>query len=249
MTGIILAAGKSKRMNLPIPKVLLPLNRQPVLSYILATALACNLRIIIVVGRQHSLVRKRFSRFPVKFVIQRRINGTARAVLACAPELKANDQVLILSGDTPLLKPKTLKNLIATHRKEKAEATLLTAVLEDPRGYGRIIRNRRNEIIKIVEERDASSKIKKLKEINSGVYIFNWNSLFPILKRLKPSPITREYYLTDAVREIRKRKGRIKGLLIEDPTEILGINTPREFALVSRIMKQRMIKHRATEFG
>ncbi len=240
MTGIILAAGKSKRMNSDLPKVLLPLNGRPLLFYILKTVKNAGLdRIIVVVGKNHNKVMKAFADAKVAFIQQKNLLGTADAVKTCKKLLSENEEILICYGDTPLITTQTIKKLIETHRKEQAEATVLTTILENPFGYGRIVRDQSNEVIAIIEEREATDAIKKIKEINSGTYIFNWKLLAPVLKELKPSPHTGEYYLTDAIAGLKAAGAKIYAYISSDCNEILGVNTPEEFDQVEKILTER----------
>lgn len=237
MTGIILAAGKSKRINAKIPKVLLPLRGKPLLSYVLATARDAGLpRIIIVVGRSHIKVKKAFAQAKVEFVLQPKRLGTADAVKTCKNLLTANEEIVVFCGDVPLLRAQTVKRMMALHRKEKADATLLTAILANPTGYGRIVRDENNQIKAIVEERDATAEIKKIQEINVGTYIFRWQRLAPILEKLKPSPVTGEYYLTDAVAALNTEKAKVVAYTTLDTSEALGVNTPQELNLIEEIL-------------
>ncbi len=240
MTGIILAAGKSKRMNSKLPKVLLPIKGKPLLSYVLRTAQAVGLnRIIVVVGRGHNQVQKAFANAQVEFVRQKRLLGTADAVKTCAKLLADKDEIVVFCGDTPLLTAKTIKRLMKIHRQKQADATVLTTILENPYGYGRIVRDKSNQVVAIVEEREATPRIKKIKEINSGVFIFRWQRLKPILEKLRPSQVSGEYYLTDTIAALKTQGAKIAAYKTRDSSEILGVNTPEEFARVAAILAKR----------
>ncbi len=240
MTGIILAAGKSTRMNSDLPKVLLPLNSRPLLFYILKTVKDAGLeRIIIVVGKNHNQVMKTFPDDKVEFARQKDLLGTADAVKTCEELLHEDEEILVCYGDTPLITAKTIKKLIETHRKEQADATILTTILENPFGYGRIVRDELNQVMAIVEEKEATDELKKIKEINSGAYIFNWKRLAPVLNGLQPSPRTGEYYLTDTITGLKASGAKITTYVAPDSNEILGVNTPEEFDLVAKILAQR----------
>lgn len=240
MTGIILAAGKSKRMNSDLPKVLLPLDGRPLLFYILKTVNEVELdRIIVVVGKNHNAVMKTFADAKVEFVRQKNLLGTADAVKTCEKLLAEAEEILVCYGDTPLLTARTIQRLIETHRKEHADASILTTILENPFGYGRIVRDELNQVMAIVEEREATAEIKKIKEINSGAYIFSWKRLAPVLKGLQPSRFTGEYYLTDAIAGLKAAGARITAYIAPDSNEILGVNTPEEFDQVAKILARR----------
>jgi bifunctional UDP-N-acetylglucosamine pyrophosphorylase/glucosamine-1-phosphate N-acetyltransferase len=240
MTGIILAAGKSKRMNSDLPKVLLPLNGKPLLYYVLKATKDSGLnRILIVVGCSHDQVKKIFADAKVEFVMQNKLLGTADAVKTCAKVLSDDEEIMVFCGDTPLLTARTIKKLLEVHRQEQADATVLTTILENPYGYGRIVRDEKNQVTAIVEEREASDEIKKINEINSGAFVFSWNQLNPILRALKSSPRTGEYYLTDAIAALKATGAKIAAYIAPDSSEILGVNTPEEFDRVANILAQR----------
>jgi bifunctional UDP-N-acetylglucosamine pyrophosphorylase/glucosamine-1-phosphate N-acetyltransferase len=240
MTGIILAAGKSKRMDSNLPKVLLPLNGKPLLSYVLKTAQASGLnRILVVVGRRHAQVKRTFANAKVEFVLQNRLLGTADAVKTCEKLLSVEEEIMVFCGDTPLLTSQTVEKLLDIHKQEQADATLLTTILDNPYGYGRIVRDGNNQIKAIVEEKEANSEIKKIKEINSGAYVFHLQRLTPILNQLKPSQISGEYYLTDAIAAMKQTGAKIAAYIAPDSSEILGVNTPEEFKTVAKILAKR----------
>ncbi|MCX8015569.1 MAG: bifunctional UDP-N-acetylglucosamine diphosphorylase/glucosamine-1-phosphate N-acetyltransferase GlmU, partial [candidate division WOR-3 bacterium] len=155
-------------------------------------------------------------------------------VLSCAEKIKINDDIFVLYGDTPLLTPATINQIIQTFYQENADVVLLTARLDRPDGYGRIIRNGA-DVVAIIEDRDADAETKKIQEINVGVYAFKYARLYPILKTLKPSPINGEYYLTSAVNEIINQGGKVKTITTKNPNEILGVNTPADWEMVKSI--------------
>ncbi len=238
MTGIILAAGKSKRMGLAHSKVLLPLNGRPVLQWIIDLARNANLSpILVVVGPQSQDIQEKFSSQNVQFIIQQEQKGTADAVMSCSDKLKLNDDILILYGDTPLLQQSTIKQLIDTYHKENADCVLLTAHFPNPFGYGRIVRNQNNDITAIIEEKDADDQIRKIKEINVGLYIFRYARLAPVLKTLKPSPVNGEYYLTTALTELINQGCKIKSVTTDNPDQMRGINTPEDWEKVQKVFK------------
>lgn len=240
MTGIILAAGKSKRMGLAHSKVLLPLNTRPILAWVIDLARKANLDpIIAVIAPDGNEIKEKFPNQNLQFVIQKEQKGTADAVRSCAHLLSSNDDVFILYGDTPLLKLTTIRQLIDTYHKTKTDVTLLTAIFENPFGYGRIVRNDKKEITSIIEEKDADDETRKIKEINVGVYIFRYARLQPILELLKPSPINGEYYLTTALTEIIKQGGKVSSVTTDTPSEMLGINTPDDWEKVQQIFQSR----------
>lgn len=236
MTGIILAAGKSKRMGLTHSKVLLPLNGRPVLSYIIELVKKTHLHpILVVISPQGQDIQDTFAREDLQFVIQPEQKGTADAIRACTDALKNSDDIFVLYGDTPLLKSETILALKQVYLKENADVTLLTAYLQTPYGYGRIIRDENRKITAIIEENDANDEIKQIREINVGVYVFRYKTLKPILEKLMPNPLSGEYYLTTALTEIIKQGGKITSVTTQNPSDCLGINTPEDWVKVQQL--------------
>jgi bifunctional UDP-N-acetylglucosamine pyrophosphorylase/glucosamine-1-phosphate N-acetyltransferase len=175
----------------------------------------------------------------LSFVTQEPQLGTGHALLRTAPLLEAKTGVvLLLSGDVPLLRRNTLARLLAHHEETGAAATVLTAIVEQPYGYGRIVRTR-NRISGIVEERDASPAQRKISEINSGVFAFSLGPLFGALRKLATSNAQGEYYLTDLVSTFRRQKLDVETVVLDDPNEIRGINSRPELAEASRIVRQK----------
>jgi bifunctional UDP-N-acetylglucosamine pyrophosphorylase/glucosamine-1-phosphate N-acetyltransferase len=241
MTGIVLAAGKSTRTGTPIPKVLLPLAGRPVLEHVLDTCRAAGIgRTIVIIGWQGDLVRQRFSGYPspLEFVEQVEQKGTADAVLSCRSVIGLNEDVLVLSGDVPLLQTSTLTSLIARHQRDDADLTLLSAVVDDPRGYGRVVRDATGRILRIVEDRDATPEQLEIKEMNVGLYAFNWGRVLADLERITPSKATGEFYLTQLVDLISARHGCISSTLTAAPSEFMGINTLEEYRDVEERLRQ-----------
>jgi bifunctional UDP-N-acetylglucosamine pyrophosphorylase/glucosamine-1-phosphate N-acetyltransferase len=164
--------------------------------------------------------------------------GTGHALAQVAAPHRTSGPVVVLYADAPLLRGETLTALLAEHEKSRAAVTLLTANLENPRGYGRIVRARNGVFREIVEEKDATDEQREIKEINSGVYVFSGRELWPALLRLENKNRAGEYYLTDIVRLI---KGKVHTLPVEDSDEILGINDRRQLAQAERVMRQRIL--------
>lgn len=261
MTAIILAAGKSRRINLTIsqekkkeflsriksffpdlslppdnsfPKVLLPLGDKFLIGHILARIeeLAVK-RVIIVINPDFNVVREVVEemtpRLEVEFVYQKEPLGTGDALRSCADRLKEGE-VLTLCGDTPLLKSSTLFGLYQTFKVKNCDLVLLSAILSNPYGYGRIVRSAVG--LNIVEERDADEKMKNICEVNAGVYLFRWQKVAPLLNEIKPSGNPPEYYLTDIVRLLQEKGGRVEVFTTSDPSEILGVNTEKDYEIV-----------------
>lgn len=240
MIAIVLAAGLSKRMRGTTPKVLLPLMKRPLLSYVLGAVRPLSPdKILVVVGNSGETVQHQFGAPDITFVVQPAPQGTAHAVMVCREFLvRPEEEVMVLCGDVPLLTSTTLSRLVQIHRAEQAGLTLITAFLDNPQGYGRIVRNGTGGVSGIVEERDASAQVRAVKEINAGIYIFQTQSLLAALENISPSPVTQEYYLTDTIPRIATQ-GRIVALTVENPEEILGVNTPEELLRVEAILKKR----------
>jgi bifunctional UDP-N-acetylglucosamine pyrophosphorylase/glucosamine-1-phosphate N-acetyltransferase len=164
--------------------------------------------------------------------------GTGHALAQVTTAHRTSGPVVVLYADAPLLRGETLKDLIAQHKKSGAVVTLLTATLDDPRGYGRIVRGRNGAFRDIVEEKDATDEQKQIREVNSGVYVFSGRELWPALAKLENKNRAGEYYLTDIVRLI---KGKVHTLPVGDGNEILGINDRRQLAEAERVMRQRIL--------
>lgn len=228
---VIMAAGKGTRMKSDLPKVLHPANGRPVVEYVIEKSLSLGPEsVVLVVGHMAELVREATAGFPVSYALQQPQLGTGHAVMQTEPLLKEFDgEVIILSGDAPLFTTGTLRGLIEFHRSRKAVATVLTADMDDPTGYGRVIRNHGGEeVLRIVEQKDASEEEQRVTEINSGVYVFDARELFAALKGITNANAQQEYYLTD-VFGICFRKGlKVCAFKVGDPDEIRGINTPEQ---------------------
>jgi bifunctional UDP-N-acetylglucosamine pyrophosphorylase/glucosamine-1-phosphate N-acetyltransferase len=238
---VILAAGKGTRMKSSRPKVLHPVAGKPMVHYVLRAAVGLSPRTTtIVVGHMKDTLQQALAaQDGLRFVTQEPQLGTGHALLQTAPLLEhENGVLLLLSGDVPLLSRHTLKRLLAKHAESGAAATVLTAHLDQPHGYGRIVRDR-GTITRIVEERDASPAEREIKEINSGVFAFSIAPLFSGLRGLAASNAQGEYYLTDLVSIFRRQKLRVETAALEDSNEILGINSRSERAVARKIVRQK----------
>ena len=222
----ILAAGKGSRMESPLPKVLHELNGKSLINYVLETASELNPNsITLVVGFQKDRVKNHIKNDNVRYVSQDEQLGTGHAVLQMENQLiNETGHLLILYGDVPNIKSITLSPIIDEHIKKDRNATVITATLDDPTGYGRIIRNQNGDLLKIVEEKDCTTDEKKIKEWNPGIYIFKIPQLFSELKRIKSNNAANEYYLTDVI-ELIKENSPVQAKKINDSSEVIGINT------------------------
>jgi bifunctional UDP-N-acetylglucosamine pyrophosphorylase/glucosamine-1-phosphate N-acetyltransferase len=238
VTVVVLAAGKGVRMNSRLPKVLHTVAGRPMLLWSMAAARALDPeRTLVVTNPSQDGVQAALNG-EGQTVSQAKQLGTGHALAQVAAAHRTAGPVVVLYADAPLLRGETLSALLAEHKKSHAAVTLLTATLENPRGYGRIVRARNGIFRDIVEEKDATDEQKDIREVNSGVYVFSGRELWPALLKLENKNRAGEYYLTDIVRLI---KGKVHTLLVEDSHEILGINDRRQLAQAERVMRQRIL--------
>ena len=237
---VILAAGQGTRMKSRMPKVLHRLSGKPLIEHVLEAAQAVDpATVTMVVGHGADSVRSFVGERPnTSWVLQEPQLGTAHALQQTEPYLEGQQGTLVLlSGDVPMLRGATLKRLVDAHRTTRAAATVVTAIVDRPYGYGRIVRSR-GRLARIVEERDASTAVRQIREINGGIYAFDLAPLFDALRGIASQNAQGEYYLTDLVAIYRRRKLRVETLLVDNPQEIRGINSRTELAEVSRIVRQ-----------
>ncbi len=242
----IMAAGKGTRLKSKHPKVLHEVGGKPVLAHVIASArkVAAAEDIYAIIGHEADLVQRAVEDTGIRFVRQEPQRGTGHALMCAAKSLAAYEQVIVLSGDAPLISPETIQKLRDFHQRNRAAMTLLSAHLENPTGYGRIIRAgaRSNEIKAIVEEKSCTPAQRKIREINSGFYAFSVKALFDHIDDLKTDNPHGEYYLTDMAAVLRRSKERVIAVQTENASEILGSNTRAE--LVELDQKMRMEKCR-----
>jgi bifunctional UDP-N-acetylglucosamine pyrophosphorylase/glucosamine-1-phosphate N-acetyltransferase len=227
-------------MKSRLPKVLHGLAGQPLIEHVLRTAEAISpSTVTLVIGHGAELVRSTMGIRPnVVFVVQEPQLGTAHALQQAEARLAGRQgTVVLLSGDVPLLTGATLRRLVEAHQGAGAAATVVTAVVERPYGYGRIVRTK-GRIARIVEERDASPEVRQIREINGGIYAFDLAALFDALRGIASQNAQGEYYLTDLVAIYRRRRLPVETLVVDNPQEIRGINSRTELAEVSRIVRQ-----------
>ncbi len=238
---IILAAGKGERMKSAIPKALHPICVRPMLGYVLDLVKGFRVyKTVAVLGYKHEEVKKILTP-GIKIVIQKGLRGTGDAVRQAEKALKGfRGTVLVLYGDTPLLKHETIRKLLTHHRQALPAATLLTVTTDDPSGYGRIMRDKYSSISGIVEDKDADDYEKSINEINTGIICFNKEALFGALRKIRPNNAKKEYYLTDIISLFYKKGKIIENISIKDTHEALGINSRKELALANRIMQKRI---------
>jgi len=238
---VVLAAGKGTRMKSARPKVLHPVAGKPIIHRVLAAARALRPRTVtLVVGHQASELKSALSgETGVTFVVQEPQLGTAHALLQAESALAGRrGTVLLLYGDVPMLTAVTLQTLLKTHVDARAAATVLTAIVPAPFGYGRIVRSG-EQIARIVEERDATSAEREIQEINSGIYAFALEGLFDAVRSIAAENAQREYYLTDLVAVFLQRGQTVATMTVQRADEIRGINSRGELAEVSSIVRRR----------
>lgn len=226
----ILAAGLGKRMKSPDkPKVMFEINSRPMIDYVVELAFKVNAEVVVPIVGHHreqviDFLNKKFPGKDIKYAVQAEQLGTGHAVIQTESLLKDFDgEILILSGDVPLLKYETVEELIDEHFSAGNDATLLTTVFNDSYGYGRIVRDAEGNFSKIVEEKDATEEEKKIKEINPAIYIVNSKVLFDALSKISPENNQKEYYLTDIFHFIPKEKTGT--VVTDDELEVTGVNS------------------------
>lgn len=238
---IILAAGVGKRMKSKKVKVLHDLMGKTMIEWVIEQAKSISRKsITLVYGNKGKELKNKFS--GIQYALQEKPTGTGAAVAAALKKIKEKKgTAVILSGDIPLLRKKTLAKLLDYHQKNAFEVTIMTFCPEKPKGYGRIIREK-EEISEIVEEKDANTNQKKIGEVNGGIYVFSIERLRNALKEVTPNNAQGEYYLTDVVSIIREKGGKVGGFKAKDPLELTGVNTRKDFSDAARILRDRKIK-------
>jgi len=238
---IILAAGYGKRLGGENQKVIKEILGKPMLLYLMNTVKKLSPdETVLVVGFKKEEVMKQMEDENVKFVEQPVPLGTGDAVKKTEFVLENfNGDILILYGDVPFISFKTLKNFIEDFKKSGADCSIITVYFDNPTGYGRIIRNEKGEITGIIEEINATPEQKKIKEVNSGIYVFKKNILFETLKEVKKDPVKNEYYLTDVIKILASRNKKIHSYTINTPEEVMGINTIEEIKKAEKFLKEK----------
>lgn len=241
LAAVILAAGKGTRMKSDLPKVLHKANGKPMVNYVLDAVKEAGVdEVVMVVGHGAELVKDTLAN-QARFVTQEQQLGTGHAVMQTESVLGGfSGDLLVLCGDTPLIQGETVQRLAEQHKREKNAATVLTAVFDNPTGYGRVIRSESGTVEKIVEQKDASPEELAVKEINSGFYCFDAVELYKALSKLSPANAQGEYYLTDVL-EIMKAKGlRVGAMIVDDNEEIIGINNRSQLATAEKVIRERI---------
>ena len=237
VVSLVLAAGQGTRMNSDKAKVLHEMSGRTLLGHVLVTLDELGVgRVLVVVGHQREHVREAFRDSGVEWVTQAEQRGTGHAVLMAGPALEEFEgTLLVVYGDTPLLRATTLDALLRGHEASGTVVTVLSMRLPDPTGYGRMIRGEGDTLEDIVEHRDATAEQRTIDEVNSGIYAFHYPSLARVLGRLTANNSQGEYYLTDTVGLLRQGGGKAAVVCAEDHRELLGVNTSEQLDEAARI--------------
>jgi bifunctional UDP-N-acetylglucosamine pyrophosphorylase/glucosamine-1-phosphate N-acetyltransferase len=237
----IMAAGKGTRLKSKLPKVLHQVGGKPMLAHVIAAAaqVVGPADIFVIVGHEADRVREALSSSGVNFILQEDQRGTGHAIMVAREALAGYDDVIVLSGDVPLISAETITKLRDFHKQKRAAMTILSATLENPTGYGRIVRKRGHEVKAIVEQKALSPAQQKLNEINSGIYAFASRPLFANIDRLGTDNAHREYYLTDMATILSRAGKRVVVTKAASPADVVGSNTRYELAQIDREIRMR----------
>ncbi len=240
--AVVLAAGKGTRMKSELPKVLHPVCGRPMVEFVLDAVKAAGVRqTIVVIGHQAERVEAALAgRGEIRFARQEPQLGTGHAVMQCEPLLRDHDgPVLVVAGDTPLLRPASLERLLTVQRREAAACVIGSAVTEHNAGLGRIVRDGQGRFVRIVEEKDASPQERSIREVNTGCYAFQTQPLLQALHELRPENRQREYYLTDCAAILLAHGKNVVAEPCFSIEEARGVNTPEQLAEVERLLAAR----------
>ena len=244
--SIILAAGKGTRMKSEMPKVLHSIFNKPLLGYVIdaVNGIGCVDESFIIVGHEaekvEDYVNKNYER--AKCILQSPQLGTGDAVNKAAPYINGFDgYVIVVCGDTPLITADTLRNFIEFHDNNSADLTVMSAIFENPKNYGRIIRDKNKKFVAIIEEKDATPEQKAVKEINAGIYCITWNKISAAFGNLKNDNAQGEYYLTDIVKWAVAQNLNVQSYILENNEEIFGINSKVHLAQATKILNKKTV--------
>lgn len=237
VVAVILAAGKSTRIKSPVTKLLHPLADKPVIRWVVDACKGCGIsRIILVVGHQSDRIKEVLG-MEYEYVLQLEALGTGHALMQAEKVLKGYDgDLLVLAGDAPFVNPEILEKLIEHHRKTSSNATILTGRLEDPASYGRIVRNAKGVVERIVEAKDANSEELSIDEVNSGIYCFDAPSILPLLHLIDNKNAKHEYLLTDVIKIAREHNLKVETFVSPDPNIVRGVNTEGDFEIARKLL-------------
>jgi bifunctional UDP-N-acetylglucosamine pyrophosphorylase/glucosamine-1-phosphate N-acetyltransferase len=237
-SALILAAGEGTRMKSHLAKVLHKICGKPMVRYVVDSARRVDPdKIVLVVGYQADSIKNEFKGENIEFVLQNEQLGTAHAVMQARGILEGfGGTIMVLTGDTPLLNFETLRLFLHFHRVNNNSATVLSTVMENPAGYGRIIHNDSDGLEKIVEHREANKKELEIKEINSGIFCFESEYLFQALEKVNRENAQGEYYLTDVIAVLNNEGEKTGVFLCENRVEVIGINSSDQLDEAERLM-------------
>ena len=240
--GIILGAGEGTRMKSCLPKVLHKVCGKELISHVvecMKEAVKMQ-KLLIVLGNGSDFVIKCLAKYHADYVFQKERLGSAHALLCAKDKLKNLDgQLIVMCGDTPLVQSKTIKSLLKYHIKNKNSATVLSGIIENPFGYGRIVRDKKGKVVCIVEESSATNQEKQIKEINSGIYCFDLRVLWKALIKVDNKNNKKEYYLTDVIAILNKDGYKTDAVALTNEEEILGVNTRKQLSVANKILRDR----------
>ena len=239
--AIVIAAGKGTRMKSKNSKLVQKIYGKEVVKRAYENVKKAGVEdVIVVVGHQKEQVMQVLGE-NVQYVEQKEMLGTGHAVMQATHLLKEKKgKILAVYGDVPLLRPETLKKLLVRSQEKNEAATMLTAIYQNPKGYGRVIRNGEGNVEAIVEELDATEEQRKIQEINAGIYCFDIPELLNALTEIKPSPLKGEYYLTDVIGIMASKGLKIGAVVVEDNSEILGINDRMQLQMLTKVLQHRI---------
>lgn len=240
---MILAAGKGTRLKTELPKVLHEVCGRPMLAYVIDACRKAGIdECIVVVGYGKDKVIDAFAgESGITWVEQKEQNGTGHAVMVCADEIAKFDRAVILCGDGPLIRAETIREVLDKHDSEGATATLATAILDDPTGYGRIHRDAQGQLLGIVEHGDCTDEQRKIQEVNPSYYCMDGPRLLESLKEIKPNNVKGEYYITDCIGWFLSHGDKVIAITSVPPQDIFSINSRKDLALVNRVMRDRVL--------
>ena len=240
--AVVLAAGKGKRMKSDLPKVLHRIHGKPMVSILLDTLVAMKFDpIVVVIGHKGEMVKEALSSYPVRFVWQREQLGTGHAVMMARDELAGFEgTTLVVAGDVPFLSQESIQSLIEKHESTHSAATCLSAIFDDPAGYGRIVRDGDSDrLTQIIEHKDASEEVRHIREVNSGTFCFDNHLLLETLDKIGTDNAQGEYYLTDAVKILYDKGLPVSVAVAANPDEVKGVNSVDQLEQLERVFDNR----------